>query len=101
MDTKEIEIACPCCSSRLVIDVRTQTVLRARRPEELDVTGKPKVSEKDWGDALGRVKSRTDEAPGRLDDLLAKEREKRSRLDDLFKAANDKLKDKDKDREQE
>lgn len=97
METKEIEIACPCCSTRLTIDVRTSTVLRARRPEELDITGKPKLGEKDWSDALGRVRSRSDEAPSKLDELLAKERDKRSRLDDAFKAANDKLKQKDEE----
>jgi hypothetical protein len=97
MEAKEIEIACPCCSTRLTVDVRTSTVLRARKPEELDTTGKPKLGEKDWSDALGRVRSRSDEAPGKLDELLAKERDKRSRLDDLFKAANDKLKQQDEE----
>jgi hypothetical protein len=93
MDTKEFELTCPCCSARLSVDVRTQTVLRARPKEELDIAGKPKLGEKDWDQALGRVKTRSDEAPSRLDDLLQKERDKRSRLDDLFKSANDKLKD--------
>jgi hypothetical protein len=93
MDTKELEVTCPCCSARLSVDVRTQTVLRARPKEEREIDGKPKLGEKDWDQALGRVQVRSDEAPGRLDELLQKEREKRSRLDDLFKSANDKLKD--------
>ncbi len=93
MDTKELEVTCPCCSARLSVDVRTQTVLRARPKEERDITGKPKLGEKDWDQALGRVQTRSDEAPSRLDELLQKERDKRSRFDDLFKSANDKLKD--------
>lgn len=92
MDSKQLEIACPCCATRLLIDVRTETVLRARRPEEKDDTGKPKLGEKDWSDALGKVRKRTEDAPGKLDDMLQRERDKRSRLDDLFKEANDKLK---------
>jgi hypothetical protein len=92
MDSKQLEISCPCCSTRLLIDVRTETVLRARRAEETDTTGKPKVDERDWADALGRVQKRTSEAPSKLDEALRNEREKRARLDDLFSKANEKLK---------
>lgn len=93
METKQLEVTCPCCATRLLVDVRTETVLRARRKEELDETGKPKVGDKDWAEALGKVRTRTDEAPSKLDELLQKERDKRSRLDDLFKSASDKLKE--------
>jgi hypothetical protein len=95
MDSKQLEITCPCCSARLLVDVRTETVLRTRRAGQQDDTGKPKVGEGDWADALGRVQKRSDEAPSKLDDALQKERDKRSRLDDLFSKANDKLKRKD------
>lgn len=93
MTDKQLEITCPCCTSRILIDVRTGTILRSRKPEELDVdTGKPKVGEADWADALGKVRRRTDGAPTKLDDALARERDKTSRLDDLFKKASEKLK---------
>jgi len=92
MDSKQLEISCPCCATRLTIDVRTESVLRARRAEETDATGKPKVGEKDWSEALGRVQKRTADAPSKLDEALQKERDKRSRLDDLFSQANEKLK---------
>ncbi len=94
MDDKQLEIACPCCATRILIDLRTGTILRSRRREELDPTGKPVVGEADWTDALGKVQRRTVEAPSKLDDALQKERDKRSRLDDMFKQANDKLKKK-------
>lgn len=92
MDAKQLEISCPCCATRLLIDVRTESVLRARRPEETDETGKPKVGESDWSAAIDRVQKRSAEAPNKLDSALQKERDKRGRLDDLFREANEKLK---------
>ena len=94
MTDKQLELACPCCAARIVIDIRTGTILRARKPGEIDAdTGKPKVGEADWADALGKVRQRTDAGPSKLDDALARERDKGSRLDDLFKKASKKLKD--------
>lgn len=93
MSDKQIEIDCPCCASRILIDIRTGTILRTRKPGEVDVeTGKPKVGEADWADALGKVRRRTDSGLSKLDDALARERDKTSRLDDLFKKASEKLK---------
>ena len=91
METKQIEIDCPCCKTRLLLDVRTGQLLRARRPEELDSEGKPVVSERDWDEALGKVQDRTQSREGRLDEALNRERDKASRLDDLFRQARDKL----------
>jgi uncharacterized protein YbaR (Trm112 family) len=92
MDTKQLEIACPCCRTRLSVDVRTGAVVRAVRPEKTDETGRPLVSDADWSSAALKVKQRTDGAGSKLDDALKKEREKASRLDDLFRQASDKLK---------
>ena len=92
MNDKQIEIACPCCASRILIDVRTGTILRTRKAGEVDLeTGKPKVGEADWADALGKVRRRTDTGQSKLDDALARERDKTTRLDDLFKKASEKL----------
>lgn len=91
MESKQIEIDCPCCKTRLVVDVRTGQLLRARRPEELDSTGKPVVSERDWDDALGKVQGRSQSRETRLDEALNRERDKSQRLDDLFRQARDKL----------
>ena len=95
MESKQIEIACPCCSARILLDVRTGTILRSRKSGELDETGKPKVGETDWSQAQATVSKRSSEAPGKLDAALQREREKTSRLDDLFREANEKLKKKD------
>jgi hypothetical protein len=93
MASKQFEVQCPCCSSRILLDVRTGKVLRALRPEELDSAGKPKVSEKDWEDAFGRVRDRRDSGESRLDQALAREKDKSSRLDDLFREAADKARE--------
>ncbi len=91
METKQLEIDCPCCKSRLLIDVRTGKLLRTLRATELDLKGKPVVDERDWGDALGRVKSREEGREGRLDDALSRERGKGARLDELFDKARERL----------
>ena len=91
METKQIEIDCPCCKTRLLVDVRTGQLLRTRRPEELSSEGKPVVSEKDWDEALGKVQGRSQSREGRLDEALNRERDKASRLDELFRQAKDKL----------
>lgn len=92
MTEQQLEVTCPCCSSRLWIDTRTSKVVRSRRPGELDAeTGKPKVDEADWSDALGKVRQRTESGEGRLDSALERERGKGARLDELFKKAKEKL----------
>jgi len=97
METKQIEIACPCCKSRLLVDVRTGQLLRTLRPEEIDDKGKPVVSERDWDDALGRVQGRQQSRESKLDEALGRERDKESRLDDLFRKAREKLDSGDED----
>ncbi len=99
MESKQIEIDCPCCKSRLLIDVRTGKLLRTLRPEELDERGKPKVGESDWGNALSRVKGREQGSAGRLDDALSREKGKGARLDELFERARERLGEQDPDPE--
>jgi hypothetical protein len=97
MESKQIEIACPCCKSRLLVDVRTGQLLRTLRPEEVDEKGKPVVSERDWDDALGRVQGREVSRESKLEEALGRERDKASRLDDLFRKAQEKLQSGDED----
>lgn len=87
MEKKQVEVACPTCASRLLVDVRSQKVVRARRPEELDSTGKPKLVEGDWDDALGRVKDRASSRDSKLDQALEREGTKADRLEELFREA--------------
>ena len=91
MESKQIEVDCPCCRSRLLVDVRTQTVMRSARPEELDTSGKPKVSEEDWDQALGKVRGRAQDREQRMQAAVDREKERQSKLDQLFDDARRKL----------
>jgi hypothetical protein len=93
MEKKQIEIDCPHCSTRILVDVRTRQILRSRRPEELDSSGKPLVGEADWESAMGRVQKRDANRDSALDAALEKERDRASRLDGLFEQAKEKLDD--------
>lgn len=92
MDTREIEVVCPCCNQRLRIDVRTERVMRSSAPKVLDEAGKPKVEEKDWDQALSKVKGREAQGADKLDAFLDGERGKAKRLEDKFHEAQKKLK---------
>jgi hypothetical protein len=95
MDTKSLEIACPCCESRLEIDVRTGKIVRWARKTELDESGKPRVRESDWGQASQKVQERLGGAADKFDQSLSREKSRGRDLDELFKKASDKLKKKD------
>ena len=91
MEKKDVRVTCPCCHSRIEVDVRTGHVLRWRRPEEVDETGKPKVKEEDWDEATGRVSGRLAEARDRFEAGLAKEKSRAEELEELFRKAKAKL----------
>jgi len=92
METKQIEVACPCCSTHLTIDVLTRTIFRAVSPRDLDDTGKPVLDESRWDTASDLIEERGLDADNRLESALSAERDKEARLDDLFDKANEKLK---------
>ncbi len=92
MDAKETVVTCPCCQSRLEVDVRSGKVVKWRKPGELDETGKPKMRESDWESASSRVSGRMDAAKDRFDASLTKEKNREKDLDDLFSKAEEKLK---------
>ena len=91
MDKKDLELTCPCCESRLTVDLRTGKIVRSQRPEELDETGKPKLTSEDWDAMSERVKGRLDSALSKFDEGLHREQSRRRDLDDLFEAAKEKL----------
>lgn len=97
-EKKDAQVVCPCCDSRIEVDVRTGKILRWRRPEELDETGKPIVRESDWKDASQRVSGRLGEAQDRFDSSVDKEKSREQDLDDLFRKAQDKLQKKKEER---
>jgi hypothetical protein len=91
LDSKEIKIDCPCCESRLEIDVRTAKVLRWRGKGETGETGKPALRESDWSAARDRVGKRLGSAADKFDDSLTREKGRAQDLDELFRKANEKL----------
>ena len=88
---KEIEIDCPCCESRLLVDVRTQTVLRHVPKASLDEFGKPVQDGGRWDDANKTVQDRKSRGTDAFDAALNREKSRARDLDDLFKKAKDKV----------
>jgi len=99
MQKKQIQVDCPCCSSKLTIDVLTQTVMRAISPQELDETGKPRVPGQHWEQAQERVEGRSQGAVDKMDAALDAERSKAERFDDLFEKAQKKVRRREEERE--
>ena len=93
MSSKEIEIVCPCCDTRLTVDVLTRAILKTITAQETDEFGQPKVNLDRWDAAAGKVKGRDHDAGSRLDDALDKEKKRADQLDDLFDRAKRKLDD--------
>ena len=90
MTPKQIDVTCPCCSTRLTVDVLTGHVLR-RREAEASATTPEAVAEKDrWSSAQDRVRERTKSGEDKLESALEHERGKAARFDELFKKARDK-----------
>ena len=91
MSAKEIEVVCPCCQSRLSVDVLTAKVLRHER------AGTEAASADRWTTAQDKVRGRTASGQEKLDRALDSERGKKDRLDDLFRKAQEKLRKPDED----
>lgn len=91
MDIRQIDVVCPCCRSRLSVDVRTRQVLRTLAPDEQGPGGTGKPSEGRWDSASRRVSERGQAAGDRFDEALASERDKAARLEELFRQAQDKI----------
>ena len=90
METKQIDIDCPCCNTRLTVDVLTRQVLRHAPPEQLDETGKPVLDENRWDAANQKVAGRKGDAMDKFEAALGKERSREKDLDDLFEQAKKK-----------
>lgn len=91
MESKEVEVTCPCCASRLTVDALTAKVLRFRpapaaggNPEE----GRLQVGT-DWDSAFGRVRERSQESAEKLESALDRERRRERDLDELFRRARE------------
>lgn len=91
VELRQIDVVCPCCRSRLSVDVRTRQVLRTLRAEEQGPGGEGRLSETRWDSAHKRVAERDGAATDRFDEALASERDKQTRLEDLFRQAREKI----------
>lgn len=87
MSAKQIDVTCPCCSTRLTVDVLTRQILRRESPEAAQegVSGKDR-----WNSAQERVRDRTKSSEGKLESALDNERGKSARFDELFQKAREK-----------
>jgi hypothetical protein len=85
VSAKEIEVTCPCCQSRLSVDVLTAKVLRH------ESGGTTAGSGDRWASAQDRVRGRTSSGTEKLDRALDSERGKADRLDDMFRKAQENL----------
>jgi len=87
---KEITVDCPCCEAKLVIDVRTATVVRHATPDKLDEFGKPLQDQGRWDAAVDKVSGPRPGADA-FDSALRKEQSRSRDLDDLFDRARSKV----------
>ena len=87
MAAKDVEVVCPCCSTRLTVDVLTGRVLR-RQEAAQEGTKTPKRDA--WEAAQERVRSRSDDSARKLESALDHERTKEARFDELFRKASQK-----------
>lgn len=87
MSSREIEVTCPCCSARLVVDTRTSQVMKTVRKED-DASGAPPRDR--WAAAEDKVRERTESGKSKLESALEYERNKSKRFDELFNKASEK-----------
>ena len=87
MSAKQIDVTCPCCATRLTIDVLTAQVLRRSQPAEAEA---PAGGADRWTAAQERVRGRTQTGEDKLESALEQERGKSKRFDDLFDKAREK-----------
>ena len=85
---KEIKVECPCCDTTLIVDVRSQKVMRHSAPAELDEFGKPRRgSTAAWDAAEKRIQGAKSRGTDAFDSALGREKARDRDLDDLFDRA--------------
>ena len=87
MSAKQIDVTCPCCSSRLTVDVLTGRTMRAEPPGQ---AGGGASSVERWASAQEKVRERTQSGQDKLESALERERTKETRFDEMFKKATEK-----------
>jgi hypothetical protein len=84
MGAKEIAVRCPCCDSRLVVDVQGSRVLSWTPADKLDAAGK-KDAEQGWTAAHERAKGKLGEGLDKFEAGLRREQQREKDLDDLWR----------------
>lgn len=92
MSAKEIEVECPCCKSRLTVDLRTERAVRWAPEGRRDAADAPR-QEGRWDAAVDRVDGRERRAQDDLDRALDRERDRAEELERRFRDAERKLHD--------
>ena len=87
MSAKQIDVTCPCCATRLTVDVLTGQILRRSGPAAS--TEGPPGNDR-WVSAQDRVRERSKTGEDKLESALDHERGKSARFDQLFKDAREK-----------
>ena len=87
MNPKELEVRCPCCASRLLVETATGKILRTT-PAGDAAQAAPAVDR--WESAQHRVRERTNTGTEKLESALEAERTKEARFDEMFKKAREK-----------
>ena len=93
MEIKEVDVLCPCCDTRLTVDVRTGKVIRYSERREEGEAGKAEPH--DFDAISRRVEDRLGGAKEKFEQGLAREQSRGKDLDELFRKANEKLKEDD------
>ena len=93
MGTKQIDVVCPCCNTRLTVDVLTRQILRHAAPADIDETGKAVLNEGRWDSAKERVAGRGAASSDKFESALGQEKTRGGDLDDLFDKAKRKVQD--------
>ncbi|TAH36807.1 MAG: hypothetical protein EYC70_07405 [Planctomycetota bacterium] len=82
MTAKELQVQCPCCGAHLRVDARSGKVFAS--------SDKPRA--KDLSEVVSRVQERSSKAADSFSAALEAERKRKQELEDLFRKAQDKVK---------
>jgi hypothetical protein len=91
MNAKDIEVRCPCCETRILVDVATGKVLKTTPAARDDAQAAEGSGARDrWESAQQRVRDRSQTSNQKLESALEAERTKSERFDELFRKAREK-----------
>jgi hypothetical protein len=91
MNAKDIEVRCPCCETRLLVDLASGKILKTTPAPRAAGHAPEETAPRDrWESAQQRVRDRTQTSSSKLESALEAERTKEGRFDELFQKAREK-----------